>query len=248
MAERSVVVRLRAEIANFKRQMDAARTAVKGVGEESEKSAKTADTALGRLAQSADKNRQSWDLVGKTLVGFGVATIGALGLATKAAIDWETAWAGVTKTVDGSDAEMAQLEDGLRELARTLPATHKEIAAVAEAAGQLGVQREAIVGFTRTMIALGETTNLSADEAATAFAQMANVMGTSQGEVDNLGSTLVALGNAGASTERDIVRWLNASPAPVRRSASQKPMCWGLRTHRASRSISASASVANRCV
>jgi len=135
--------------------------------------------------------------------------VAGLGLAGKAAMDWESAWAGVTKTVDGTPAQMDELEASLRGLAKTLPATHEEIAGVAEAAGQLGVKRADVVGFTETMIALGETTNLSADEAATAIAQISNVMGTMEREgsegVERFSATLVALGNAGASTEAEIV-------------------------------------------
>lgn len=206
MAERSVVVRLKAEISDFRRQMDAARRSVKDVGDETETQSKRATTTLGRLVESADKNQQSWDQAGTALVAFGTATVGALGLATKAAIDWESAFAGVRKTVDGSDAEIAALEDELRELARTLPATHAEIAATAEAAGQLGVAREDVASFTRTMVNLGETTNLSADEAATSIAQMMNVMQTAPQDVGRLGATLVELGNNGASTERQIIQ------------------------------------------
>ncbi|MDQ5862502.1 MAG: phage tail tape measure protein, partial [Actinomycetota bacterium] len=59
------------------------------------------------------------------------------------------------------------------------------------------------------MIDLGETTNLPADEAATAIAQISNVMGTMERDgskgVERFGATLVALGNAGASTEAEIV-------------------------------------------
>src|SRR5690606_40694859 len=92
----------------------------------------------------------------------------------------------VTKTVDGTASEMAVLEGQLRQLATELPATHGEIAAVAEAAGQLGISRENIVSFTRTMIDLGETTNLTAEEAATAMARMANIMQTPQAEIERL--------------------------------------------------------------
>src|SRR5699024_5219652 len=105
-----------------------------------------------------------------------------------------------------SDVELAAVEDGLRNLATTLPATHAEIAAVAEAAGQLGIQTDSIVDFTETMINLGETTNLSADEAATSIAQLMNIMQTAPDDVDNLGAALVELGNNGASTERDIIQ------------------------------------------
>lgn len=147
--------------------------------------------------------------VGRAALIMAGGTVIALGLAAKSAIDWESAWAGVTKTVDGTASQMASLEDGLRDLAGELPATHGEIAAVAEAAGALGIQTDAIEGFTKTMIDLGETTNVTADQAATSFAKIANIMGTSQTDFDRMGSTLVELGNNGASTEADILELAN---------------------------------------
>ncbi|TYP82076.1 phage tail tape measure protein [Blastococcus xanthinilyticus] len=205
MADRSVLVRLQANIADFRQQMQQAERSVKGVGDESERTSRQATTSLGRMAESAQKNRGAWDDAGTALAGFGVVTVAALGATVKAAVDWESAWAGVTKTVSGTPRQLGEIEQGLRGLARTLPATHGEIAAVAEAAGQLGVKTDSIVAFTRTMVDLGETTNLSADEAATSLAQLMNVMQTAPDDVGRLGAALVALGNAGASTEADIV-------------------------------------------
>lgn len=169
------------------------------------KSAKDVQSELARITDSSGKFRAEYDRAGTALLGIGGAAVTGLGLATKAAMDWESAWAGVRKTVDGTDAQMAELEQGLRGLAKELPASHEEIAAVAEAAGQLGVAREDVVDFTRTMINLGETTNLSADEAATAIAQFSNVMHVSADDTDNFGAALVDLGNKGASTEADIL-------------------------------------------
>lgn len=171
--------------------------------------ATAAASGFGQLSGSIKKNKDEWsDLSTKAMIG-GAAIVGGLGLATKAAIDWESAWAGVAKTVDGTDAQMAKLEEGLRGLARTLPATHQEIAGVAEAAGQLGVARDDIVKFTEVAIGLGEATNLSAEEAATSLAQFSNIMGTVAREgvagYEKLGSTLVELGNNGASTEKQIM-------------------------------------------
>lgn len=172
-------------------------------------SAEEAKTGLDALADSADKNRESWDKAGAALLTFGVGAVAALGATAKAAMDWESAWAGVTKTVDGSPEQMAELEQGLRGLAKTLPITHTEIAGVAEAAGQLGVARKDVLGFTKTMIDLGVSTNLTAEEAATQIAQISNVMGTMAREgsmgVARFGSALVALGNDGASTEAEIL-------------------------------------------
>ncbi|HEX6468622.1 MAG TPA: phage tail tape measure protein, partial [Streptosporangiaceae bacterium] len=160
---------------------------------------------LREMEQQQAEHRQIITDLGAGLMTFGAVVTAGLGLAAKAAMEWESAFTGVRKTVDGSDAEIAALEGELRQLARTLPATHTEIAAVAEAAGQLGIKRNDIAAFTRVMIDLGNTTNLTADEAATELAKLANIMGTSAKDADRLGSALVALGNDGASTEKDIL-------------------------------------------
>lgn len=209
MAERRVSVKFSAEIQGFKNAMAEAAASTQKLKGATEDSSKAADTYLGKMVQSANKNREAWDTAGATMLGFGTAAVGGLALAGKAAMDWESAWAGVTKTVDGTPKQMDELESSLRGLAKTLPSTHEEIAGVAEAAGQLGVKREDVVGFTKTMVDLGETTNLTAEEAATSIAQISNVMGTMERDgskgVERFGATLVALGNAGASTEAEIL-------------------------------------------
>lgn len=202
---RSITVTLRANVADFKNQFDAATKAAEQTTKATEDAAKRSDTAMGRMVQSAQDNRQAWTTAGATLTGFGAAALGGLGLATKAAMDWESSWAGVQKTVDGTAPQMAELEQGLRGLARELPASHQEIAAVAEAAGQLGIATPNVLSFTRTMIDMGEATNLSAEEAATSLARFMNVMGTSQGDVGKLGASVVGLGNNFATTESEIV-------------------------------------------
>lgn len=126
-------------------------------------------------------------------------------IATKAAIDFESAFAGVRKTVDASEEEFAKLEKGIRDMSKEIPASAVAIAGVAEAAGQLGIETDNILSFSRTMIDLGEATNLSADEAATALARLANITGMSQKDFDRLGSVIVDLGNNLATTEAEIV-------------------------------------------
>lgn len=119
----------------------------------------------------------------------------------KAAISWESAFAGVKKTNDevvDSNGKVVysyeDLENGLRELAKELPSSHQEIAAVAETAGQLGIQTENVKSFTKTMIDMGESTSMSAETAATEMARFANITGMSQDKFSNLGSAMVDLG------------------------------------------------------
>ena len=122
-----------------------------------------------------------------------------------ASIEFESAMTGVFKTINGTDEQLRTIEQGIRDMSTELPSSASEIAAVAEAAGQLGVTTEGILDFTETMIDLGEATNLTADEAASSLAKFANVTGMLETDYSRLGSVVVALGNTMATTEADIV-------------------------------------------
>lgn len=152
----------------------------------------------GEISSKAGSVAKSFAPISVALAGVGVA-------AGKASIEFESAFAGVEKTVDGTDEQLAALRQGILDMAEEIPASTTEIAAVAEAAGQLGIATDDVLDFTRVMIDLGEATNLSADEAASALAKFANITGTTADEYSNLGSTIVDLGNKFATTERDIV-------------------------------------------
>lgn len=158
---------------------------------------------VGQKMQDVGKKMGS---VGKDLTTKITLPLAGLGTAAgKMAVDFESAFAGVKKTVDATDEELAKLETGIRNMSKEIPASSEAIAGVAEAAGQLGIEVPNIIGFTRVMIDLGESTNMSADEAATALARLANITGMSQQDFDRLGSTIVALGNNLATTESEIV-------------------------------------------
>ena len=144
------------------------------------------------------------DLTAKavTAASAGLATAG--GLAVKAGIEFESAFTGVEKTVDGTKEQLAELETSIRDMAKSMPQSASAIAGVAEAAGQLGIETDNISDFTKTMVQMGDATNLSSEEAATSLARLANITGMSQDKFSNLGSTIVALGNNLATTESEI--------------------------------------------
>lgn len=155
--------------------------------------------------------------LGNTMTaGVTAPIVAGVGAVVKSAMSWESAFAGVKKTndevVDSTGNVVysyADLENGLRGLAAQLPASHQEIAGVAEAAGQLGIKSQDVVSFTKTMIDMGESTNLSAEDAASAIAKIANITGLTSDEYQRFGSSVVALGNNFATTESDIVSMAN---------------------------------------
>ena len=182
-----------------------------GAGIGASKAASTLGSMRGAMVSTgvaamamAEQHGAAMSRVGTAALGAGAALTATAGLAVKAANDWQSAWAGVTKTVDGADLG-GVLEGQLRGLAQKLPASHQEIAGVAEAAGQLGVKRKDVASFTKTMIDLGESTNMSADVAATQIARFNNIMGIANSQAKHLGSSIVALGNSNATTESEIM-------------------------------------------
>ena len=188
-------------------------TQTQALEQSTRKRAKTAEQLANEEVARQRRVGEAMGQSGRTIQRAGTIITGVLVASGAAAVNWESQYAGVTKTVDfsnkafGTAAEQSdRLEGSLRNMARTMPTTHKDIAAVAEAAGQLGVATPDVAAFTKTMVQLGDTTNLTADEAATSLAQLMNVMGTAPEKVSNLGSVIVDLGNKGASTERDIVQ------------------------------------------
>jgi TP901 family phage tail tape measure protein len=152
--------------------------------------------AVGKKMQAAGKELST--KVTAPLVGLGA-------LAAKASIDLETAFTGVIKTVDATEQELQELKQGFETMAKTVPIATTELYGIGEAAGQLGIKKENILGFSDVMAKLGVTTNMSSDQAATALARLANITQMPQTEFDRLGATIVALGNNLATTEAEIV-------------------------------------------
>lgn len=180
-------------------------------------------TTLGRgflyAAGAAGPLNSELGVLASSSTSVGVATagaaigVGALALGLKssisAAIDFESSFAGIKKTIDATDAEFKQLADANRQMARELPIGVNEINKIGEAAGALGITGVTnIESFERTIAQLSITTNLTADEAASAFGHIRAALDLPTTSLSNLASAIVDLGNKGASTETEIVAFL----------------------------------------
>jgi chromosome segregation ATPase len=132
--------------------------------------AKSAEAAtaseLSKTNKAIETNKAKWDAAAKSLDTFGnsatnagksISKVGgklttyvtapllALGaLATKGATEFETAFAGVRKTVDATEAEFAALDEALQNMTLVKPASYVDVAGLAEMAGQLGVATETL--------------------------------------------------------------------------------------------------------
>lgn len=164
------------------------------------------DTGKGikEVGENIDKITKPIQYASTALAAGGVAS-------AKFAIDFEDSFAGVKKTVDATPEQLSKIKQGIIDLSTTgidgrgaIPQTTTELNELAAAGGQLGISQENIIDFTEVMAQMGSATNLVGEEGAATLARFMNVMGTSQGEIRNIGSAIVDLGNNSATTESEI--------------------------------------------
>lgn len=179
------------------------------------------DTNIGTLAAKltlqtadfvtgADGAISKIGAISQAFQAIGGAAVKVAKQGSSAAMEFETAFTGVQKTVNapaGNATYFTDLKGQIIDLSTELPSTATEIANVAATAGQLGISSDNLMDFTTVMLQLASATNLSSEEAATKLAQFANVTGTSADDYGRLGSTVVELGNNMATTEKDIVNF-----------------------------------------
>lgn len=209
----SAITQQKIKMNELESELDQTTQSYKRLETEQRNAQRLSSTGFGRSIQTVNKYKDSIRNVGSTMRNIGstsmiymtMPAVAGMGTAIKSSIDWEQALAGVAKTTNMSGSELNKMGNEITKMSNTMPFAATEIAGVAEAAGQLGIKKQDITSFTRTMMNLGVATNLTADEAATEFARFANAANMPIKDVDRLGSTVVALGNSTATTEKEIV-------------------------------------------
>lgn len=121
------------------------------------------------------------------------------------AVDYESAFAGVKKTTDATEEEYAALYSDLLEISERSPTGFVEGAGIMEMAGQLGVAKDQLTGFTEAYIGLQESTNIQGESGAADLARFLNVTEKTTANVDRVGGVIVGLGNNFATTEAEIL-------------------------------------------
>lgn len=176
----SLFVRLTLDAASFNRGWAGAQSTVTG-------SAATMTRAVAGMSAAA---------------GLALVAVGVLGV--REAAKFEQSFAQVRRTVEATQNQFDSMSKQFRQMAKEMPVNVNEINRTAAAAGALGIPTKDIVEFTKVMIDMGATTNMSADQAATAMGRIANIMGNSGADFGRMGSTILKLGVSTASTESEI--------------------------------------------
>ena len=230
----TLAVRLQGETRQFQQSLREATRMLQSVSRSAESSARVASSATSRVAAAYNmalkplreyerghrRLQQALAVTTQRIVFLQLdlayvtqtmrrAAAAATGLAAAmggAAVKFEDAFAGVRKTVDATDEEFRALERNLRGLSRQMVTSATDLAEIAAVAGQMGIRGVSnLTKFTKVVAELALATNVVGEEGARDLARLMNVTGTAVEQVDRLASSLVALGNEFATTEREIL-------------------------------------------
>lgn len=219
MADRSIKVTLRANVADFKAQMAQASRSLEDVAKSGDRTGQVAATALGRMTQSAQLQRAQWDMVSTGLLGVSAASSLAVGAVIKTYADFDQAMSSVAAATHESAANMELLREAAIQAGADTAYSATESASAIEALAKAGVSTTDILnGGLQGALDLAAAGNLdvgqAAEIAATAMTQfklsgdqtthvadlLAAGAGKAQGDVTDLGMALKQSGLVAAQT------------------------------------------------
>ena len=165
------------------------------------------DSAVKRTRDRLDSMSSQVFGVGRTIGVVGGIATGVFGLAGKQAIQWQTDFTGVRKTVNATEEEFAVLEETLRRMAREdVPLSAGELAKLAELGGQLGINLDQMADFVKVIADLSVAApSISSEDAAVGLARFANVTRMSKDDFDRAASSIVEMGNSFETTENEVL-------------------------------------------
>lgn len=152
--------------------------------------------------------------------------------------DFSLAFANVVRVLDKSEFASEgnfeyfknNLEQGIREMATTIPADAETIAESVQLMAQLGIKNDDLLKFSKVMIDLSNTTDLTAEQAGENIAKLYNILGSDVDTVDRFASALLDLGRKSAATESDITEMAFRVSAAGRQMGLSEQEILGLAT------------------
>ena len=123
------------------------------------------------------------------------------------ATEHETAFVGMTKTVDGTAEQYERLNQVAKEISETTPMSYVDVMGTMQTGGNLGVQIDQMETFARSYAALESATDrkISGEVGAGLVADFLTIMEGGVGKIEPFGSAIVHLGNNFNSTEDKIL-------------------------------------------
>ena len=142
--------------------------------------------------------------IGLSFAGL-ASNVALLGMPIKKAIEIESAFAGITKVIDGSKEQMAQLKTELIGMTSVIPKTAVELMQIAEAGGKLGVPIDQIKEYVDVVAKASTAFEMPADVAGEAFGKIGAMLGYEINQLRQYGDIVNALADSTSADAKNII-------------------------------------------
>lgn len=205
----SITDKISATLEDIAKTADRAKESLDGIGTSSTNS----ETALNKFSWStflknAESAGRQMETIGRNMT---LAITAPLVLFGKKMYDTstshETAFVGMTKTVDGTAEQYERLHQVALDISQTTPMGYVEAMGTMQTGGNLGVKIDDMEAFARSYAALESATDgkISGESGAELVADFLTIMEGGVAKIEPFGSALVHLGNNFNSTEDKIL-------------------------------------------
>ncbi len=225
-----LVDKMSGKLATIEENINSMKSALKGVADEQG----TIDGfSFDNFIAKAEAAGERMQKVGKTMTLAITAPLIALGKSMFGDFsDYEAAFVGMTKTVEGTDAQYQALKETALELSETTPMSYVDLMGIAQTGGNLGVAINDMEAFMTEYAKLQYATDqhISGESGAQDVASFLNI---TEGGVANIGafsSAVVDLGNNFNATEDQILALGNRMASAAHLAGISTPEILGMAT------------------
>ena len=206
-SQKELVIKITADASKATKQVDQLTKEI----DQFSKATKTAGSNSKNISRGFSNIDSSASKLTATLTSLAAAYLsieGAKSLVSTAA-DIEEGFLGISKTTGIAGEAMEKFKTKLYDMSTEMAGISIEgLQKVAETAGQLGIQgQDNIIEFTKVIAKMAATTELSAEESATAMAQLGNSFDIPVKSYENLASAINELSNTTTATAGDLITY-----------------------------------------
>lgn len=187
-----------------------------------EGSLSSAETRFGRFGSFMAASEKNFKKVGKTSALIGVGILAPLALATKQAIDFESAMADVAKVADVKigTTQFEKLGDSAKQLSIDLAVSAGDAAELMAGLAQGGVAIQDLDRISQLAGRVGVAFGISAGEAGESFIKTRNALGATIDETELLMDSINLLGNTYAASAPEILKFMSSAGAGISKATN----------------------------
>lgn len=148
----------------------------------------------------------------RVAVATSAALLGVSAAAVKTSVDYEAAFANVSRTMNtfgsNSAGQIEYVRRALMDLDKQVPLSFTSLSKIAAMGNELGVSAGGILSFTKTAAQYSTVTGTSAEQTANALGSLNEILDLNNKSYQNLGASISYVGRMSVASEPEVVTML----------------------------------------